>query len=435
MKPRTLARCSLVLSPALLLGGLELLFRALDLFPPPHFFKAVRGAAGESLRTTGHPIPVAYGRDPCLFAPRKAPGTKRVFMIGESSVHGFPYFPWSTIPAYLQARLRRILPDQRIEVINAGVPGFTSANIAQGFDEALDYEPDLIIVYCGHNELMLSHHEEIADDATVTRRALSWLRDRRVMRALRALLHIVPKESFGLPFPADDLLAIHDQPRVPRPLLAAGYERYERYLRGMLGHAADRHVPVLCCKLVSNLLQQPPHWAYFERVQGDAARAQFRADLEHALELFEAHRASEAEPLLADLEQRDPAVASVAFAHGRVLLALGRSDEALAAFVRAKDEDGMPMRATTRLLDIIARVAADAHVPLLDPWPSFIAASKQGVPGFDLLSDYCHPNIDGQYLLATLILRELQQAQLLARADEFQFAREAPRENTSKSSA
>ena len=57
----------------------------------------------------------------------KTPGTFRIFAMGESSTFG-----WKGIrsheeawPALLEAKLRAAHPDRRIEVINAGVPGYT----------------------------------------------------------------------------------------------------------------------------------------------------------------------------------------------------------------------------------------------------------------------------------------------------------------------
>jgi hypothetical protein len=85
------------------------------------------------------------------------------------------------------------------------------------------------------------------------------------------------------------------------------------------------------------------------------------------------------------------------------------------------------MRATTRLLGVLDRVAHEEGARLCDPWPAFIAASSVGVPGFDLLSDYCHPNLDGQFLITTVILQALAHENLLAPAGEFDFSAEKPR--------
>jgi tetratricopeptide (TPR) repeat protein len=407
--------------------AIEVAFIAFGWFPRPPHFKSVRGADGAELKTAGHLLPQSYPRDPCAFAPHKQPGTLRVFMIGESSVHGFPYFPWSSIPGYLQLRLAQVLPHRRIEVINAGFPGYTSEHVAEVFEEALEYEPDLIILYCGHNEFMLAHHEEIADDTSIGRRFVRFLRERRITRALSRLLGLKPAEHVGVPFPADDLTAIHDAARVPPDLMAAGYQRYERHLRAMLQMARARGVPVLCCDLVSNLRHQPPHWVQFERLTGETERVRYRDDLRRALDLQEQQKTSEALALLDELAARDPGVASVEFARGRALLALDRPAEALQAYRRAKDLDGMPMRATTRLLDILERVTREEGAKLCDPWPDFIRRANQGVPGFDLLSDYCHPNLDGQYLLATVIMQALARENLLASGAEFDFAAELPR--------
>ncbi|MFW6168867.1 MAG: hypothetical protein ACODAD_00150 [Planctomycetota bacterium] len=55
-------------------------------------------------------------------------------------------------------RLREFLPvahpSRRWEVVNAGGVGYASYRVAKLMEELVRYEPDLFIIYSGHNEFL-----------------------------------------------------------------------------------------------------------------------------------------------------------------------------------------------------------------------------------------------------------------------------------------
>ena len=56
------------------------------------------------------------------------------------------------LAAFLQLMLQDAWPDRRVEVINLGTTAIASFPVLGITTEALDYEPDLVVVYTGHNE-------------------------------------------------------------------------------------------------------------------------------------------------------------------------------------------------------------------------------------------------------------------------------------------
>ena len=97
-------------------------------------------------------------RGPEIAVP-KPKGTYRIFAIGESSTFG-----WKGIhsheeawPALLEGRLRAAFPQRAIEVVNAGVPGYTSVEQRINFMLRISQlEPDAILIYHGNNDLTWS---------------------------------------------------------------------------------------------------------------------------------------------------------------------------------------------------------------------------------------------------------------------------------------
>lgn len=94
----------------------------------------------------------------------KPPGVLRLFAIGESTTFG-----WKGVrsheeawPALLEAKLRAAYPGRQFEVVNAGVPGYTSIEQRINFMLRISHlEPDAILIYHGNNDLNWSWVPEL----------------------------------------------------------------------------------------------------------------------------------------------------------------------------------------------------------------------------------------------------------------------------------
>jgi lysophospholipase L1-like esterase len=84
---------------------------------------------------------------------RKADNTVRIFCLGGSSTWGFHLNEGQTWPDRLRDQLGASFPN-RVEVINAGVPGYTTFQSLINFQTSiLDHDPDIVIVYHVWNDL------------------------------------------------------------------------------------------------------------------------------------------------------------------------------------------------------------------------------------------------------------------------------------------
>ena len=88
--------------------------------------------------------------------PQKPPEGFRVVCLGGSTTQG--YFEDSdTYPRQLEGLLRRALPGRTVEVLNAGVQGYSTAESLINLQfRLLPYRPDVVIVYQGMNDLKAS---------------------------------------------------------------------------------------------------------------------------------------------------------------------------------------------------------------------------------------------------------------------------------------
>jgi lysophospholipase L1-like esterase len=114
-------------------------------------------------------------RDARVFGP-KPPGVLRILALGDSSTYGVnSEHPW---PAQLQERLDRRFGAGRFEVINLGVPGYTSLQGRRLLEtRGARLQPDLVVVYFGWNDHLLALGRADAEQ-TVGPRAAVAARDR-----------------------------------------------------------------------------------------------------------------------------------------------------------------------------------------------------------------------------------------------------------------
>lgn len=88
----------------------------------------------------------------------KAPGSYRVLAVGDSCTFGSGAGSADTYPAQLERRLGALRPDLDFEVLNAGVPGFTSYQALRYLEiEGFDLEPDAVIFGTGVNDASPAH--------------------------------------------------------------------------------------------------------------------------------------------------------------------------------------------------------------------------------------------------------------------------------------
>jgi lysophospholipase L1-like esterase len=141
-------------------------------------------------------------RGPPIAVP-KADGVRRVACIGASTTYGEMVAPEDAYPA----RLGELLAAEhgRWEVLNAGVPGYVSAEIlVHLLLRVLPLEPDVVVFYEGRNELLPQSYNGLAPDYSHFRRSdfnftVSNFAHKRMFRwsHLWMLLCTVRGERFG----------------------------------------------------------------------------------------------------------------------------------------------------------------------------------------------------------------------------------------------
>lgn len=442
MKPAT-PKVSLPLRKRLLFGGILLaspLFLllacegVLRLFGfggyDPVFRKAGDVASG-SLFITDQAGAISY-----FFANRSRPGyndqyqfvqpkptnTFRIFIVGESAAKGYPEPRNLASSAFLQKMLSDAWPDRTVEVINLGTTAVASFPVLGMMTEALEFEPDLVIVHTGHNEFFGAYGVcSISRGGTSIARlkATRFIRSLALVQALsrwtssqdalkgKTLMEIMAAESYTAP---DD------------PIRQAAANNLGANIEAMVRRCRQRNVPVLVCTMPSN--ERDLHPVGEDRPGAQSSETQKRCN--ELITLAEAVLATNSPAALTNLAEAlslNPQNARAHFLNGQAFYSLARTNDARREFSTARDLDSMPWRATGLQQAAIRAATAKNGGTLCDMETAFREHSPGGCIGWELMDDHVHPTLRGQALMAESMVATLRQMTGASSVSDAQFAR------------
>ncbi len=376
--------------------------------------------SGESYRTV--PRAVIHSFHPQQFAALKPRNGFRIFTLGDSSAFGFPWGAEIAFPRPLGAALQAAVPERTIESINAAAMSYGSHRLRILITELLDYEPDVVVIYVGHNEFierrfyrdLLGRRPELDVPRTLLHRwrlysqlARWYGRSRLVNGEEPARGGRSTGELLGF-----DVVRENSQDVGPGEIEQVRSDLREN-LEAIAAAARRLGVPVVLCTVPSNLRDWEPNQAHFDRTVPAEGRRRVGDLLE---ESARALARGDAGAALAPLENAlgiAPAYAETLFRLGRAYEALGRWAEADRAYRDARDADAQPARAPEALNATIRSMAGEPGVLVVDVERAFVEAAEHGLLGFNLFEDYVHPKPVGHRLIARELWRAILEHGLL----------------------
>ncbi|MBP1654456.1 MAG: Tetratricopeptide repeat-containing protein, partial [Bacteroidetes bacterium] len=346
---------------------------------------------------------------PSLFRAMKLPGALRVFCLGSSSMYGTPYDMTANIPGIVRKQLRHLAPERDIEVVNFGASAINSNVIADLAQEMVEYQPDVVLVYMGHNEFYgpdgvgASWLEKTFPFLTEWKYGLrglrlvellqDWLRTTKAHDASdRNLMREVSQGS---------LVAL-DSPDARRVC-----EMYERNVRDIIRTFRQRGVPVILSEISSNLTFPP---FVSDSVASVLAWPAFRDSMES---LLEGGEFSEALRRVEALGVSGRGCAIVHYWKGIALQGLNRNSEAKIELESARDLDLLKFRAPGEINARIRKIAQAEGIPVIASDSLLASISPGGIPGDNVFWEHLHPTASGYYEIAGMFVAEIRSMGLL----------------------
>ncbi len=277
-----------------------------------------------------------------IFQLRKGPRTRRIFCLGESTMAGFPYDFHATAPSFLSDRLQNLFPEDTIEVINVGLSAVGSHVVLDFALELLDYEPDLFIVYLGHNEFYgvygVGSSLSVGGGSWMTRLTLRLVRFRTFLLARNFYASLTARSSPPTGEDATLMENVVGEGSIPYGSRAYNDAReiYRENLERIIDASRSRNVPIMFTALVSNLRTHAPFQPVFADGTPIEARAQHTALMKLADSLLANGDAMGAFAQSSRAVLLDSSHAGGWFARATAAYALGKYDTAERAFRQAK---------------------------------------------------------------------------------------------------
>ena len=346
----------------------------------------------------------AISPDTVLFKATKPEDSFRIVIQGESSAAGFPYGRWGSLQGMLEQRFKREYPDRRIEIINTAMAGVTSYTLLDLADDILAVQPDLVIIYAGHNEYLgvlgVGSALTSAGQGTLTRLQLK-LKRLRLYQLLEQLL--IPPQSEVSSSEQQTLMArvaAGQHIELDSAMYRRGLAQYRRNMSRLLKRYQRQQIPVLLGNLVSNERDLPPFSAVplLDWPKVKQQLSQQRPD---------------AQQQTAWRQQLQQEQAGHYYLTALLAEQQGELAQARQAYQRARDADTLRFRAPNAFNQVVAELAEQHSATIVDVEQAFRQHSVAQIIGNNLLLEHVHPNVDGYFLLAEQFYQAIVQSGLL----------------------
>lgn len=315
-----------------------------------------------------------------LFKKKKDTETIRLFVLGESTTIGYPYFHNGSFHRWLLYRLMHTYPETDFEIINLSLTAINSYTVKGFANELTRYEPDGVLIYTGQNEyyggLGVGSTQTIGGNPAIVNFILQ-LRNARIIQLLMNgygnIVRPVAQPSEN-EMTRMELMVGDQHISYPSELYQKGIEQFRYNMKSTLDVLQKENIPVFFSNLVSNVKDLPPFIS--DEKENENAHHYFRT----AQSLYEQ----------------------------------GEYQQAKAHFIKAKENDLLRFRAPEEINTVIEELCNQyPNAYLVDTKGALEEQSPHHILGNELLTDHVHPNLKGYGLMSNAFYTAIREAGLL----------------------
>ncbi len=407
--------------PFVLFLGLEIILRLFGYGPDLSLF-TTEVIAGKTYHVMNPDVKARYfsrvefnpGTSPDYFSVPKDTGVFRIFFLGGSTTVGYPYGYGGSFSSFLRDRLRKTFPEKRAEIINVGMTATNSFTVNDIAEELVEYEPDLLVVYDGHNEfygaLGVASHESAGYGRWLSKVYLKLVHFRVVQLAqhiFAAAASFFPQSYEPEQGTMMERLARGQYIPSGSKLYQQGLEIFRKNIDELKTLCVKNNIPLILSSQVSNLRDMPPF------ISGNSSGAILhRSDIP-------LHPDS-AIVICRSLLANDSTEAITHYRLAKALDSLGHKSESEYEYKKARDFDMLRFRTSSDFNDVIRNTASEPeHVYVADLESVLRKYARDSIIGHDLILEHLHPNSRGYFLMAKEYAYVMKKHHLFATEDEW----------------
>ena len=368
-----------------------------------------------------------------LFPKKKKNGVVRIFVQGESTAVGFPYFHNGAFPRMLSYRLRHSFPETEWEIVNLSMTALNSYALYDFTDEIIAQHPDAVIINVGHNEyygaLGVGSTGTIGNSVAAGRIGIA-LRKTKTGQLLSKFMTLFSKDDNKKDLDQTLMKRMVKSQEIPfdSKMYKAGVTQFEKNLKGTLEKYHKAGIKVFLCNAVSNLKDQKPFISDLSatnpqpevwRETFDAAMNQWKQNKDTVGML----------QTIRQLHATDSCYAMSWYVLAEIRYMQNNYTEAKKAYLKAKELDALRFRAPEAINDIIRNLSGKYdNVVFVDVEKSFEEHSQGNIIGENLMLEHLHPNLQGHFIIADALFRCMENENITGKAEQASGAFEEERQ-------
>lgn len=325
--------------------------------------------------------------DTVYFKKKKSNDTFRIVIQGGSTAAGFPFGRFGSLHGMLQQRLKTAYPDKNIEIINTAMAAVNTFTLVDIQDEIIELEPDLVLIYSGHNEYLgvlgagSVMGSQSSYGATLLYLKLKSLRLFKLLESTYAQFALKSDESNSGDTKSSSLNGSSDADASPEKLTNSTNVES----RSVMAQAAKGQL----IELNGDIYNQ--------------GVAQFSGNLELLLSKYQQADIPVLIGNLVSIERGlTPFAASDSnlYSNAQIDFDSENYNAAKQGYVNAKDDDQLRFRAPSAFNSIIENKAKQYSATLVDVYGRFEQSSNNKILDHTLLLEHVHPTKRGYFLLS-----------------------------------
>ena len=353
-----------------------------------------------------------------LFGKKKDANTCRIFVLGESTTIGYPYFYNASFHRWLHYRLMRTYPEKNFEIINLSLTAVNSYAIRGFAKEVANYEPDAVLIYVGHNEYYgaqgVGSTQSIGGNPVLVNFALE-LRQFRTMQLMtnwyRKITGLFIHHMVEVDATRMELMVASQQIPYQSNLFQRGINQFKSNIDATLRIFGKKNIPVFISNLVSNEKDLPP---FVSAQDAEPLPVAFITKYDQGLKALANKDSASAQSLFLEANQIFPRHALCNFYLGQLTYHQGDFRNAKDYFDKAREFDLLRLRAPEELNQAIAEFCRQfKNVHLVNTKAMFEQQSPHQIIGNELIIDHVHPNLLGYSLISDIFYNALKTEHIL----------------------